>query len=189
MNYNTKLSSFLINIEKTIFQKILFFEIYFAKGIFFLFFGFLLGNLFGTFLNIFRKLIIWDGFMVGIILLAEEFISYLIYNQKKRALFFSWQKKNLYISKKFIFFANKIILVGKFLNFTFCTIITVFKKISLKIYVIFPKKIKKKIKQILFFYKNSTKVETYHSYIIKNLNLFKIGILLGFFIDAFKVGS
>ena len=40
-----------------------------------------------------------------------------------------------------------------------------------------------------FFNENLVTDKSYRIYILKNLNLFKIGILLGFFIDAFKVGS
>ena len=80
--------------------------------------GFLIGNLFGTFLNFLRNKIIWDGIILLIIILFFEFINFIIY-----------KKKNFITS----IFQNKKLLI-----------------------------------------------------ILKNL---QIGILLGFFIDAFKVGS
>ena len=134
MNYKTKLSAFITKIQNYLKNKVVFFEIYFASAIFFLFFGFLLGNLFGSFLNIFRESIIWNGFITLIVLLLEEVISYLIYHSKKRTPFFTLDFINLYFLEK--------------LN---------------------------------FFYKKK--------FFIRSLNLFKIGVLLGFFIDAFKVGS
>lgn len=187
MNYNTKLSLFFIDIEKNIKKKMLFFEIYFAKGLFFLFFGFLFGNLFGTFVDIFRRLLIWDGFIVAIIILFEEFVSYSIYKSKKRTLFFFFKNKKIYNSKKNFFFLNRVMLLINFLIVNFFNISTFLKQNILKVYAIFPEKIKKKMFYCFFFYKNLTTGKNYQMY--KNLNLFKIGILLGFFIDAFKVGS
>lgn len=188
MNYNTKLSLFFINIERNISKKILFFEIYFAKSIFFLFFGFLLGNLFGSFLDIFRKLVIWDGFIVLIIILFQEFISYSIYKSKKQTLFFYIKNKKTYKLKKNKFFFNKVMQLTNFLIGSFFYVSIFLKKIILKAYTVFPETIKKKM-SYFFFNENLTTNKTYQIYILKNLNLFKIGILLGFFIDAFKVGS
>jgi len=188
MNYNTKLSLFFINIEKNISKKVLFFEIYFAKGVFFLFFGFLLGNLFGSFLGIFRKLVIWDGFIVLIIILFQEFISYSIYKSKKRTLFFYVKTKKTYKLKKKNFFFNRIIQLINFFILNFFNFSIFIKKFILRVYSVFPKTIKKKMIHF-FFNETLTTNKAYQIYILKNLNLFKIGILLGFFIDAFKVGS
>jgi Protein of unknown function (DUF565) len=188
MNYNTKLALFFINIEKNISKKMLFFEIYFAKGVFFLFFGFLLGNLFGSFLDIFRKLIIWDGFIVLIIILFQEFISYFIYKSKKRTLFFYMKNKKTYKLKKNKFFFNSVMQLTNFFILNFFHVSLFLKKVILRVYSIFPKTIKKKM-SYFFFNKNLATNKAYQFYILKNLNLFKIGILLGFFIDAFKVGS
>lgn len=178
MNYNTKLSLFIANIQKKINKKILFFEIYFAKGIFLLFFGFLLGNLFGSFLNIFQESLIWNGFIPILILLFEEFISYLTYRSKtkKRALFFAWNFINVRTSDKFHSFLENNAVLRIFLNCIFFI-----KNFFFSIFAIFPQSTKEKIKHFFFLYKGT--------FFIKSLNLFKIGILLGFFIDAFKVGS
>lgn len=109
-------------------KKMVFFKIYFAKGIFFLFFGFLLGNLFGTFVPIFRRFIIWDVVIVALIILVEEFISYSIYKSKKRSLFFLFKNKKLYNSKKFIFLLNRITVLMNFLIANIWNISTFFKK-------------------------------------------------------------
>lgn len=156
MNYKTKLTLFIKNIHYKIEKKIIYFEIYITKYIFFLFLGFLLGNLFGSFLNIFRKLIIWDGFLILILLLIEEIISYLMYHPIKKALFSTLHYSSFnVIKKKFddYFFRNSINL-------------TTFHS---------------RKKNTIFFTKKII--------LIKSLNFFKIGILLGFFVDAFKVGS
>lgn len=105
-------------------NKYLFFKKYFSLGIFFLFLGFLLGNIFGTFLNIFRNYLIWDGLIVFFIIFFCEIVNYHIYTKKKKlSHIFTWP------------FKFPVAIFWKFLNY------------------------------------------------------FKIGILFGFFIDAFKVGS
>ncbi len=158
MSYKTRLSLFIKNIQHNIKKRMMFFEIYFAKGVFFLFLGFLLGNLFGSFLNIFHELIIWNGFIIILIIIVEELISYLTYHSKKRTAFFALNFINLYISKKNVFLNSTLLFKKKLLN-------------------IFSSKTKK-----VFLLRKKT-------FFIKSLNLFKIGILLGFFVDAFKVGS
>ncbi len=172
MNDKTKLSLFFKNIQDSIKKKFLFFKMYFAKYILFLFLGFLLGNLFGSLLNIFRELLIWDGFIIILLLIIEEIISYLSYHSTKRIPFFSFHsfillKKNL--GNFFDWYSNneknksskqkKMYFLTQKLKFHF-----------------FYQKIKN-----YFFNKKIV--------LIKSLNLFKIGILLGFFVDAFKVGS
>nr|YP_009105915.1 hypothetical chloroplast RF20 [Microthamnion kuetzingianum]AIT94733.1 hypothetical chloroplast RF20 [Microthamnion kuetzingianum] len=105
-------------------NKYLFFKKYFSLGIFFLFLGFLLGNIFGTFLNLFRNYLIWDGLIVFFLIFFCEIVNYNIYTKKKKlSHIFTWSLK-------------------------------------------FPGAI-----------------------LWKFLNYFKIGVLFGFFIDAFKVGS
>lgn len=159
MNLNTKLSLILNSIKKVLQGKILYFQIFFENSIFFLFLGFLCGNLFGSFLSISRELKIWDGFIILLIVLCIEIISYLIYRSTNRTSFFAFQftildsniKKNCLKCQNFKFFKNYIFLY--------------FKKITL----------------FILSYKQP--------FFIKSLNLFKIGILFGFFIDAFKVGS
>lgn len=86
----------------------------FTIALFFLFSGFLCGNLFGTFLNIIREYISWDGLIIILVICLMEIISYFRYQKKKN-----------------------------FIN----------------------------------------------SQIWRTLNYFKIGLMIGFFIDAFKVGS
>lgn len=107
-----------------------FFSKKFTFSIFFLFFGFICGNLFGTFLNFFRNFIYWDGIIILITILFIEFIN-----------FFNYTNQN----------NNKIFKMLVYL-----------KKLNIN-------------KKNIFF--------------IQILNFFKLGLLLGFFTDAFKVGS
>ena len=86
--------------------------------------GFIIGNLFGTFLDLLRNKIIWDGIILITIIFFFEFLNFIIYNKKKLV-------------------GGEAVARSKFPN---------------------------KKRQI----------------ILKNL---QIGILFGFFIDAFKVGS
>jgi len=107
-----------------------FFSKKFTLSIFFLFFGFICGNLFGTFLNFFRNFIYWDGIIILITILVIEFIH-----------FFNYTNQN----------NNKIFKMLVYL-----------KKLNIN-------------KKNIFF--------------IQILNFYKLGLLLGFFTDAFKVGS
>lgn len=125
MRSETRLSSFFQNILISFKEKFFFFQNSFSSSIFFLFFGFLVGNLFGTFLNAIRAFIYWDGFIVLILLFFIEIISYITYHKEGRSFFIIWRFPFLYQKR-------------------------------------------------LFW---------------KCVNFFKIGLLLGFFIDAFKVGS
>lgn len=86
--------------------------------------GFLIGNLFGTFLNTIRNYIMWDGIIVFFLISFIELLNYNVYHNKNRS---------------FLFF------------------------------IIHPKIIKR--------------------HFWKYFNFFKIGLMVGFFVDAFKVGS
>ena len=108
----------------------------FSYGIFFLFVGFLLGNLFGTFLPLIRLLFPWDGFIVLIILFCVELISYIRYHKQGGAFLGIWK---------------------------------------------ITKNNRKEAQGALG--KNQA-IDRW-----KECNYFKIGFLLGFFIDAYKVGS
>lgn len=169
MSLNTKLVFILQNYYQYITKKFTYFKIYFANSIFFLFFGFLIGNLFGSLLNIFQKYISWNGLITIFILIIIELINCLIYQKKNRVTIFSKLKK-LYFAKA------KKILKDLFIYTKFMNIIN-----TLNIFI-------KCLQPDFSTYKHRFgKIEK--DSVLKSLNLFKIGILLGFFIDAFKVGS
>lgn len=125
MTSETRIARFLKKFSQNFKDKFSFFQMSFSSAIFFLFSGFLMGNLFGTFLNGIRSFIPWDGFIVAIFLFFVEILTYIRYHIKGRFFLLLWK---------------------------------------------FPFSYKKRI-----FW--------------KNLNFLKIGLMLGFFIDAFKVGS
>lgn len=141
-----------------------FFKEVFSFALFTLFFGFLIGNVFGTFLNTIRSFIRWDGFIIFIILFIMEFYNCFLYNRffkKDKDFFF---KKDKDCSPCIPPFPRKV--------FPCCWYKA--KELAHPLFVFFS------YKQNLF---------TNNQMIWKTVNLLKIGILFGFFIDAFKVGS
>ena len=105
--------------------RVLVFQKSFAPILFALFLGFLVANIFGTFLGVFRSLAIWDGFVIFGLVLFVELISYATYRIAKR---------------QFMRIVALQSTEGK----------PIFWRIT---------------------------------------NTFKVGLLLGFFVEAFKVGS
>ena len=145
-------------IKKSIFyiqRKNSFFKEVFSFALFTLFFGFLIGSLFGTFLNTIRFFIFWDGFIIFIIIFFMECYNFFLYN-----CFF---KKICDLSC----FAKK--------RFPFC-----WNKASTLFWLAHP---------LFVFFPYNQKSFINNQMIWKVINLLKIGILFGFFIDAFKVGS
>ena len=135
-----------------------FFKEVFSFALFTLFFGFLIGNVFGTFLNTIRSFIRWDGFIIFIILFIMEFYNCFLYNR------FFKKIRSIPCSPCIPPFPRKV--------FPCCWYKA--KKLAHPFFVFFS------YKQNLF---------TNNQMIWKTVNLLKIGVLFGFFIDAFKVGS
>lgn len=131
--------------------KILIFQSIVIFSLFSLFLGFVMGNLFGTFLNSFRNLINWDGLIISLTILIIEFINYL--NYKKKTFF----EKSYFVAVNF----NSPKSPKNFFN----------QQPLRNLFSSANKNIQTKLN------------------LIKLINFYKIGLLLGFFIDAFKVGS
>ncbi len=106
--------------------------------------GFLVGNLFGTFLNTIRKYITWDGVIVFFIISIIEISNYNVYRNKNRPFLLTMTDQS---------------------------------KTQTKMRATKPKSLF--YKQFLFV------IPTFW----KSFNFFKIGLMVGFFVDAFKVGS
>lgn len=66
-----------------------------SSGIFFLFIGFVIGNLFGTFLPAIRIFFSWDGFIVLFLLFFIEFISYIRYHMPSRFFLILWNFREI----------------------------------------------------------------------------------------------
>ena len=106
--------------------------------------GFLVGNLFGTFLNTIRKYITWDGVIVFFIISIMEISNYNVYHNKNRPFLLTMTDQS---------------------------------KTQTKVSATKPKSL---------FYKQSLfAIPTFWKF----FNFFKIGLMVGFFVDAFKVGS
>lgn len=163
-------------------KKFNFFSKNFPISVLFLFIGFFLGNIFGTFLNWLREFIVWDGLLIFVLLFFFEIISSIVYQNSlnfilppvstdQKGFFHLFLTKNLF--SKIILFGNKLKKKSPFKTDTKLT-----NQLNLEI-----------------DYKNLRDFLPINLYFLKNLpmwrllNCLKVGILFGFFIDAFKVGS
>ena len=151
MTFDTRIFFLIKKFVFKLKEKTYIFKKSFTMSFFILLAGFLFGNLFGTFLNILRFFIPWDGFILLLILLILEIISFLSY-QKKYSFFTQQPKNSNPINKNII---NQSASHEK--DFS--------------------------AEGFLLLKKNENRL------IYKNLNFMKIGLMFGFFIDAFKVGS
>ena len=163
-------------------KKMSFLKKNFSISILFLFIGFFIGNIFGTFLNWLRHLMVWDGFLIFALLSFFEMISSIVYQNH-----FNFASQPVLADK--IPISHPFIIENLFLN---------------------TKLLHKKLRAILspdpfieptdqpILQRDNKKFTTFltvNFYFFKNLpiwrllNCLKVGILFGFFIDAFKVGS
>jgi hypothetical protein len=115
MIFKSKLNTFVSQYIGSLQDKSLFLRKNFPSMLALLLLGFLVGNVFGTFLNTLRFFFLWDGFIIFILIGLLEILNYNVYHAKNRM-----------VSPR---------IVVQFINF------------------------------------------------------FKIGLMIGFFVDAFKVGS
>ncbi|RYY00075.1 MAG: DUF565 domain-containing protein [Cyanobacteriota bacterium] len=152
------INQFFLDLER----KSSFFKEIFSFALFTLFIGFLIGNLFGTFLNTIRSFIFWDGLIIFIILSVMEFLNFFLYRKKNRFLTVS---QNIYYSET---------------NQTSLWDVRQQKRSFL---------IMGQGPQSAEHAKVSGLKKKQNQFFWKSLNFLKIGIMFGFFIDAFKVGS
>nr|YP_636265.1 hypothetical protein RF20 [Tupiella akineta]AAV80687.1 hypothetical protein RF20 [Tupiella akineta] len=198
MNTNTK---FVRQLKKLIFlikKKIKVFQTNVIFSVFSLFLGFVFGNLFGTLLVFFRHFINWDVLIITSTILIVEFINYLNYNNKKnqqieKTLSLTLQscgensKKNRDLKTKKTKWGVKIS------NFVSNCFYILEKRYQNADDFTFFDRDRKVLTQENRFYvscktPNLDEIKKQINF-IKILNFYKIGLLLGFFIDAFKVGS
>ena len=163
-------------------KKLYFFKKNFSISVLFLFIGFFIGNVFGTFLNWLRDFIVWDGLLVFALLLVFEIISGIVYQNDAIFLppsiltnktFFS----DFYITKnmfsKIRFFRQRFKEESSSRMPTALT-----SQLNLER----DNKRSRNLLIITFYFLKSLPIW-------RLLNCLKVGILFGFFIDAFKVGS
>ena len=184
MFLDTRLSRYLTDILYNLKKKIFTVQNAFSLALLSLFTGFIFGNLFGTFLDTLRLYVFWNGFVGLILLLFIESINSLVYGisfSKKMNqhsfyghFFFPMKKKKSYRfsggPKKWNNVAASQALREKKNNAP--------KSPNLW-----------KIIENAVFSPNKTLFYESVIHIERTLNSFKIGLLFGFFVDSFKVGS
>jgi hypothetical protein len=155
----------------------------FSTGIFFLFVGFVIGNLFGTFLPAIRIFFSWDGFIVLFLLFFIEFISYIRYHGKSRFFLILWNFRRPIpcVDEGIPFWGRTFQPLIPFVQNRFSK-----EKVSLDLE---DGRSDAKIPQLRSSATTFVDGWRYPAKGYKSLNYFKIGFLLGFFIDAYKVGS
>nr|YP_009105409.1 hypothetical chloroplast RF20 [Koliella longiseta]AIT94033.1 hypothetical chloroplast RF20 [Koliella longiseta] len=134
----------------------------FSTKLFLLFLGFVIGSLFGTFLPNFPEKI--NSHIVSIVLIIStiEVINCLVYSSEQRNVIAA-----LDVETPFQFL---LLIKTKFF--------TLLQSVRQKGHITQNFKIK-----------TNLLTEERKKYFYRNVNSFKLGIMLGFFIDAFKVGS
>ena len=199
MTSNTRLFLLIKQLISTFKKKIFFTKINFSDKLFLLFFGFLFGSLFGTLLPSFREKINWDGLITALIIFILEIISYIVYRSENKTFFLNPLVEINALTKLKKFFKKvittakltfKIMQESKFEQFKTKTMVQPEQKTSVsssKTNLLFLKKEAENSSDFWKSWFQHSKIK--QKIIFKNLNSFKIGIMLGFFIDAFKVGS
>nr|AOC61637.1 hypothetical chloroplast RF20 [Gloeotilopsis planctonica] len=184
MNSNTKIIGQIKKFYFQIQKKIWIFQNIGVLSIFFLFLGFVFGNLFGTFLDFFRIFLNWDGLIMTLTICFIEFINFLNYNKKQNL----YLKKNLLSKINFLFFNKQkedfnLLIQSPSTSQNYVSSLDL-RFLNLKKTLTNEQKVFLKSKRTLEKQKFKKKF-----LFIKILNFYKIGLILGLFIDAFKVGS
>ena len=110
MKKKSTLLFFIKKLKVYFYKKNLFFKEIFSFALFTLFFGFLIGNLFATFLNTIRSIVFWDGFIVFIVVATMESLNFVLYTKKNLLV----QKKK---KKKIFFKSVKFLKIGVLFGF------------------------------------------------------------------------
>ena len=179
MIFKSKLDTFVSQYLGSLRKKYLFLQKNFPSMLALLLFGFLVGNVFGTFLNTLRFFFIWDVFIIFILIGLLEVLNYTVYNAKNPRISLSpfWppsgplrghpepatgagrsgqeQTEGLYVRPTGTGRGR-----GPFQSRTNRR-----------------------------FVRAATRNLVPVKFVVQFLNFFKIGLMIGFFVDAFKVGS
>jgi hypothetical protein len=137
--------------------------------------GFLLANLFGTFLTGLRSYVVWDGFIIGVLIFFVEATNVIVYRIPIRSI--SKEELGEPTDKREI-----LSLSDKGKPFT---LVKGFRKVRFGILPFLSNSL-----PLSGLNKaNETVVREPRSPLSQLINSFKLGLLLGFFVEAFKVGS
>ena len=141
--------------------------------------GFLSGNLFGTILKFFQNWVVWDGFIILGLITKIEVISYFSYKSIKVTYA---QNKSLAVHQrcKKMHKQAPLALLDKPSGALKGARVTQRKRFS---------KFCSAKPSFTFSKTLQNKPYKFARVLWSNVNLFKIGIMVGFFVDAFKVGS
>ena len=162
MCFETKLFRYFAEIICNLKEKILTVQSSLSFVLFSLFTGFLSGNLFGTFLEKFRSYFWWNGFVGLFILLFIEIINALVYGFSRR----------------------------EYGNFSSEAVSSPRKKREPEQDFISSNSQTYRFPNTPLLKKSPGKHWFYTiTQIKRTINSFKIGLLFGFFVDSFKVGS
>ena len=173
MHSNTKFFRQLQKLQVQIQHKWWVFKTIVIGSVFSLFLGFVFGNIFGTFLGFFRGFFKWDGFIIALTVLFIELLNYINYKKNRNTTTFKPRE----------FLNSRNGKRGLTLNFPAQT---------LKVFVAEKNEsflgLKNRREAGNFNSKSQPSRGKTFSF-QKLLNFYKMGLLLGLFIDAFKVGS
>ena len=183
MFFETRLSRYLAEFFCTLKEKIFIVQSSLSFVLLSLFTGFLFGNLFGTFLDTLRFYLFCNSFVGLFILVLIEAINSLVYGisrreygnkRKKVPLRFYPEESSISLESQIHRSNNKYGSKKFYKNYSFLVV-----KFSLITQNLLSLSLQKKV---FSFYQGATHIK-------RILNSFKIGLLFGFFVDSFKVGS
>ena len=174
MFFETRLSQYLAEILCNLKEKIFTIQSGFSLVLFSLFAGFVFGNLFGTFLDMLSFYFIWSGFVGIFLILSIEIVNSLVYGASLSIFY-----KKLY--------DNKIDDTTRGLNSPSSEQLSPITVAPTRYQGYTSSELVKRqgrarVKKMRLLPKNILSCE-------RGLNSFKIGLLFGFFVDSFKVGS
>ena len=189
MIFKSKLDTFVSQYFGSLRKKYLFLQKNFPSMLALLLFGFLVGNVFGTFLNTLRFFFIWDVFIIFILIGLLEVLNYTVYNAKNPLNFLSpfWPPSgplreqpepaagacscSASLSKKLSTRSDQEQTEGLYVRATETG------------------RRRGPFRSISRTESAATRNLVPVKFVVQFLNFFKIGLMIGFFVDAFKVGS
>ena len=162
MGYPTRLTIDISNFIVIIQNKFLYEKNDLPIKLFLLFMGFLIGSLFGTFLPNFPEEFNSHSVSIVLLIITIELINCLVYSSEQRKFRLCPRLENLF----------QYLMSRKSQAFFF-----------------FRAETQKEERINKFKKRSKLRTENKKRKFYRDLNSFKVGIMLGFFIDAFKVGS
>ena len=196
MFFQTRLSRYLGKFLYSLKDKVLNLQTSLSFILFSLFTGFIIGNLFGTFLDTLRLYFVWNGFVGLVLIFCIEALNSLVYgisltkksNFQQNNVKHSCRKNRIQNNKQSLIVnstANQLtsILDQKSLYASNDQLGWSKKQAKSKIKLLNISIFKRLDKDFSSFFSNRV-TDTKRA-----LNSFKIGLLFGFFVDSFKVGS